>query len=79
MAKGFLRMARETESPILPIFMNGANSPLFYGLSLLFKPLGTVLLVKEMFKQRNQNLPIRIGECIPYSAFSQMPISGPAN
>ncbi len=73
--KGFLRMAKEAESPILPIFMNGANSPLFYGLSLLFKPLGTVLLVKEMFKQRSKNLPIRIGECIPYSAFSQMSIS----
>lgn len=73
--KGFLKMAQEAKAPIVPIFMDGANSPLFYGLSMLFKPLGTALLVKEMFKQRSKNLPIRIGESIPYSSFSQLPIS----
>lgn len=73
--RGFLRMAKATESPIVPIFMDGTNSPLFYGLSMLFKPLGTALLVKEMFKQRSKNLPIRIGEMIPPSSFNNLPIS----
>ncbi|WP_416306418.1 GNAT family N-acyltransferase [Neptunicella sp. SCSIO 80796] len=66
---GFLRIAKAAKSPILPIFMDGKNSPLFYGLSMIYKPLATALLVKEMFKQRSKHLPIRIGELIPYESY----------
>ena len=42
---GFLRIALTAKSPILPIFIDGKNSPLFYGVSMLYKPLATLLLV----------------------------------
>ncbi|MCT8986776.1 lysophospholipid acyltransferase family protein [Shewanella phaeophyticola] len=61
---GFLKMARACNAPLLPIFVDAKNSPTFYGASMLYKPLATLLLVKEMFKQVNQVMPIRIGQLI---------------
>ena len=69
---GFLRIARQTKSPVLPVYIDAKNSPLFYGVSMIYKPLATVLLVKEMFKQRKKHLPMRIGEVVPYEAYSQL-------
>lgn len=64
---GFLHFARKTNSPVLPIYLGGRNSSLFYGLSILAKPLGTLMLLREMFKQRQVCLPARIGQSIPMS------------
>lgn len=75
---GFLRLARATKSPVLPVFIDGKNSPMFYGLSMIYKPLATMMLVKEMFKQRKKHLPMRIGELIPHDSFSNSGISIPA-
>lgn len=72
---GFLRLARHTRSPVLPVFIDGKNSPLFYGVSMLYKPLATALLVKEMFRQRRTHLPMRIGELIPHEAFHSLTLS----
>lgn len=66
---GFLHFARKTNSPILPIHVGGRNSSLFYGLSMLAKPLGTLMLLREMFKQRQVCLPVRIGRLIPMAQF----------
>ncbi|ALS99185.1 GNAT family N-acyltransferase [Lacimicrobium alkaliphilum] len=67
--RGFLRIAKAAKAPILPIFIDGKNSPLFYGVSMLYKPMATLLLVAEMFKQRKKHLPMRIGEMIPFDAY----------
>jgi len=67
---GFLRIAKKANSPILPIHIKARNSPLFYGASMLYKPLASLLLVKEMFKQRKSHFPIRIGEIIPVSSYA---------
>lgn len=72
---GFLRMAKQGKAPILPIFIDGKNSPTFYGLSMLYKPLAAVLLVKEMFKQKRNHLPMRIGEVIPFESYNKNTIS----
>ncbi len=72
---GFLRMARQAKSPILPVYIDAKNSPLFYGVSMVYKPLATALLVKEMFKQRKKHLPMRIGELIPFESYQQTTIS----
>lgn len=72
---GFLRMARHAKAPILPVYIDGKNSPLFYGLSMVYKPLASALLVKEMFRQRKTHLPMRVGEIIPFSAYQQMTLT----
>lgn len=72
---GFLRFATSAKAPILPIYIDGRNSALFYGASMLYKPLATMLLVQEMFKQQRKNISMRIGEQIPYDSYGQLPLS----
>ena len=38
---------------------------------MIYKPLATALLVKEMFKQRRKHLPIRVGELIAFESYQQ--------
>ncbi|MBL4602255.1 MAG: 1-acyl-sn-glycerol-3-phosphate acyltransferase, partial [Emcibacteraceae bacterium] len=59
--KGFLKIARATKSPILPIHVRARNSMVFYLLSMAFRKLSTVLLVREMFGQAKKTVPLRIG------------------
>ncbi|WP_213996695.1 lysophospholipid acyltransferase family protein [Arsukibacterium sp.] len=72
---GFLRFASSAKAPILPIYIDGRNSALFYGASMLYKPLATMLLVQEMFKQQRKNITMRIGEQIPFDSYGQLPLS----
>ncbi|MDO3383321.1 lysophospholipid acyltransferase family protein [Gilvimarinus algae] len=64
---GFLHFARKTGSPILPMFIEAKNSLLFYSASMLYKPFGTALLAREMFKKQSAEIRIRIGEPIPHA------------
>ena len=66
--KGFLKMAEQAKAPILPIHIAGRNSVPFYLASMLLKPLSTLMLVGEMFRQRNKQIRITIGSIIPYEA-----------
>lgn len=72
---GFLRIAKVAEAPILPVYIAAKNSSIFYGVSMLYKPLATALLVKEMFKQKRNHLPIRIGEAIPFNSYACSPLT----
>ncbi|MFK5948337.1 MAG: lysophospholipid acyltransferase family protein, partial [Methylococcales bacterium] len=67
---GFVKLAKKAQCPILPIHIKASNSILFYTLSSLFKPLGTFMLVPEMFNKQGQELKFRVGSPIPYQALS---------
>lgn len=69
---GFLRFAQRANAPIVPIFVRGRNSSLFYVISLIHKPLSQLLLVNEMFNKNGKVLPIRIGEPIPISNINRL-------
>jgi putative hemolysin len=71
---GFLRLAAQTQAPIVPIHIDGRNSALFYGASLCYKPLATLLLVQEMFGQHRKSIALRIGHPIPHSSHGAMPL-----
>ncbi len=66
---GFLRLAARARAPIVPLYVRGRNSPLFYLTSMLYKPLATLLLVREMFAHRRGRIHLRIGARVPYSAW----------
>ncbi|USH01227.1 lysophospholipid acyltransferase family protein [Grimontia kaedaensis] len=66
---GFLKMATKAKAPILPIHVDGRNSAVFYGASMVYKPLSTLLLVNEMFGQENNTINLTIGETIPFSSY----------
>lgn len=72
---GFLKMADRTKSPILPIHVLGRNSSLFYLTSLLAKPLSTLLLVSEMFRQRKKQIHFTVGALISHEAYSNLGIA----
>ncbi len=75
---GFLRFARAAKAPVLPVFIDARNSALFYGASMLYKPLSTMLLVKEMFKQKHKHIRMRIGELVPYNSYQSVQLDLPA-
>jgi len=64
--KGFLKFAQKSNSPILPVFIDAKNSPLFYTLSIINKKISTFLLASEMFKKRSKVINFKIGEMIAY-------------
>ncbi len=72
---GFLLFARKGNAPILPIFVGGKNSALFYGLSSLNKSMSALLLAHEMFNKRSRTLPIKVGEPIPFSQIDTLPVA----
>ncbi|WP_422505155.1 lysophospholipid acyltransferase family protein [Stenotrophomonas sp. GZD-301] len=59
--RGFVRFARDADAPVLPVRVDARNSALFYGVSSVFKPAGTLLLAREMFAHRGRPLRLRIG------------------
>jgi putative hemolysin len=66
---GFLKLAKKTWSPVLPVNIEAKNSALFYALSALYKPLGTFMLVNEMFNKNCKEIKFHIGAPIPPAAF----------
>jgi len=73
--KGFLKIADSVHAPILPIHIDGRNSMFFYALSIVSKPLSTFWLLREMFKQENRSLVIRIGEKVDHSIYRETNVS----
>ena len=69
---GFLRIASATRSPILPIHVNGRNSMFFYTLSVVAKPLSTLWLIREMFKQAKRSVSVSIGEIVPFDSYQDV-------
>ena len=63
---GFLKFAKKTRAPIVPIFIGEKNSPLFYLASMINRPLSGLLLGHELFNKRDKFINIKVGEMIPY-------------
>jgi putative hemolysin len=71
----FLYLAKKTKAPIVPVFIGGKNSALFYGLSGICKPLGTMMLLNEMFSQKDGEISFRIGKPIPWESIAKLNLS----
>lgn len=62
--RGFLKFARRSGAPVLPIHVDARNSALFYIASMLYKPFAAMLLPHEMLAARGRRLRITIGELV---------------
>ncbi len=75
--KTFLSKAKRTGRHIIPVFINGRNSGFFYNFARWRKQLGIkaniemVLLVDEMYKQKNKDINIIFGKKIPIDYFDK--------
>jgi putative hemolysin len=65
-----VKLSKRYNSPILPIIINDNNSKLFYLISILNKNISTLLLPRELFKKRNSDIRINVGDMIPSVAFN---------
>lgn len=72
---GFIRFARKANAPVLPIFIGGRNSSLFYSVSYINKALSTIMLAHEMFNKRSVTISMKVGEAIPFSQIDAVPVS----
>lgn len=61
---GFIKFSRRNAAPILPIYIKARNSPLFYAVSWIYKPMAAMLLSHEMFAARNRVFDFTIGQMI---------------
>ncbi|MFC3192689.1 lysophospholipid acyltransferase family protein [Marinicella sediminis] len=61
---GFIKMAERTNTPVLPVLIESRNSVLFYAASMVYKPLSTLMLIHEMYKQKNNTIELIIGDLI---------------
>jgi putative hemolysin len=74
--KSFITKAIQYKRDIIPFHLSGKNSNLFYNVSNLRSLLGikmyveTMLLPREMMKQRNSTVTVTIGKVIPYQTFT---------
>ena len=72
---GFVKFAKRNGAPILPVYINGRNSPLFYAASWIYKPLGALLLSHEMFAAKNRVFDFVIGEPVNTQALHHLNMS----
>ncbi|GAB3484191.1 bifunctional ornithine lipid synthase OlsF [Marinomonas epiphytica] len=71
----YLKLAQKTNSPLLPVHIGGRNSMLFYTSSLVYRPLSTIQLANEMFRQKNNKIPMQVGQPIPIQELANLPLS----
>ncbi|TPE54174.1 lysophospholipid acyltransferase family protein [Maribrevibacterium harenarium] len=71
----YLKIAQKTNSPLLPIHIGGRNSMLFYTSSWVYRPLSSLQLANEMFRQRNRRIPMQVGQAIPIQEIAKLPLS----
>jgi putative hemolysin len=66
------RLIRACAAPVLPAFIEGTNSPLFYGLGLLHPRLRTAMLPRELLRRQRSVVRIHFGRVIPLKQFEKL-------
>ncbi|WP_342321975.1 GNAT family N-acyltransferase [Kosakonia sp. BYX6] len=66
---GFIKLANKFRAPLLPTWIDAHNSALFYASAMVSETLPLLLLMQQMFRRRDSNLPIKIGQRIPWDSW----------
>jgi putative hemolysin len=61
---GFIKIATRNQTPILPVLIDSRNSAMFYAASFIYKPLSTLMLIHEMYKQKQNTIEFITGDLI---------------
>jgi putative hemolysin len=75
--KTIITKARQFKRDIIPVFMGGRNSNFFYRLASIRTGLGIkaniemLYLVHETYKHLDEDIPIVVGESIPWETFDR--------
>lgn len=68
---GFARLAMRRKVPVLPVHVAARNSAMFYGLSMLAKPLSTAMLPREAVTVGSRRIGFSIGALIGADELAQ--------
>jgi putative hemolysin len=68
---GFARIALRSQAPVLPVHVAAQNSALFYGLSMLARPLGTAMLPREAVAPGKRRIGFSVGALIGAGEIAQ--------
>lgn len=74
--KSFITKSVKHHRDVVPVYFSGQNSNFFYNLAKLRTflkikvNLEMLFLVDEMFKQKEKNITVRIGQPIPFQTFN---------
>lgn len=67
------RIISKCKTPIVPMFVDSRNSPLFYVVRLLNRDLGSKLLLRELFNKAGARVPVSVGDPIPFHDLCMLP------
>lgn len=73
--QGAVNLASKLEIPILPVFIDGKNTRLFYSVASINQEISQFMLFREVLKKKNSSIKLQIGKLIPSSGFSGKSIS----
>jgi putative hemolysin len=68
--KGMIYFADKFQAPVLPIFIKGRNSLLFYFVSLISRSISMFLLPYELMNKEKKTIELKIGNLISPKALS---------
>lgn len=68
---GFVRLAQRSRTPVLPIHISARNSAMFYGLSMLAKPLSTAMLPREAISPTSRRVGFSVGALVSADELEQ--------
>ncbi len=63
-SEGFARLSLRNRAPVLPVHVAARNSAMFYGLSMLAKPLSTAMLPREAVAPGRRRIGFSIGALV---------------
>ena len=75
---GFARLALRTGAPVLPVHAAARNSAIFYGLSMLAKPLSTAMLPREAVAPGGRRISFSVGALVGAEELAQRSGNDPA-
>ncbi len=70
-ADGFARLALRNKVPVLPVHVAARNSAMFYGLSMLAKPLSTAMLPREAVSPVKRRIGLSVGALVSAEELAQ--------
>ncbi|MFI4958486.1 MAG: GNAT family N-acetyltransferase, partial [Lysobacterales bacterium] len=75
---GFARLSLRSKAPVLPIHVAARNSAMFYGLSMLAKPLSTAMLPREAVAPGRRRIGFSIGALVSADELARRSSGSPA-
>jgi putative hemolysin len=71
------RLVSLAKAPVLPVYFDGGNSPLFHAAGLIHPRLRTALLPRELLNKRNRRIGVRVGRLITLKQVQALNGDGP--